>query len=56
MIIYMLIIFIFVFVSSLKFVCLVAVGRWDDNGISLSKKSETRAVGTAQIGYIGDEW
>ncbi|KAH6828771.1 ubiquitin-specific protease 23 [Perilla frutescens var. hirtella] len=29
------------------------VARWDDIGVSLSKKSETRA---ARIGYVGDEW
>lgn len=29
------------------------VARWDDIGVSLSKKSETRA---ARIGYTGDEW
>ncbi|KAL1553778.1 ubiquitinyl hydrolase 1 [Salvia divinorum] len=32
------------------------VGRWDDIDVSLSSKPKTKAVGTAQIGYIGDEW
>ncbi|KAL1563496.1 ubiquitinyl hydrolase 1 [Salvia divinorum] len=32
------------------------VGRWNDNGVALSTKSKTKAPGTAQIGYIGDEW
>ncbi|PIN18508.1 Ubiquitin carboxyl-terminal hydrolase [Handroanthus impetiginosus] len=32
------------------------VARWDGIGVSLSEKSETRAEGTSQIGYIGDEW
>ncbi|KAI3446753.1 hypothetical protein Pfo_003418 [Paulownia fortunei] len=32
------------------------VARWDGIDVSLSEKSEKRAAGTAQIGYIGDEW
>ncbi|XP_047949758.1 uncharacterized protein LOC125195657 isoform X2 [Salvia hispanica] len=32
------------------------VGRWNNNGAALSTKSKTRAPGTVQIGYIGDEW
>ncbi|XP_041998545.1 ubiquitin carboxyl-terminal hydrolase 23-like isoform X1 [Salvia splendens] len=32
------------------------VGRWDGIDVSLSTKAKTKAAGTAQIGYIGDEW
>ncbi|XP_047940665.1 ubiquitin carboxyl-terminal hydrolase 23-like [Salvia hispanica] len=32
------------------------VGRWDGIDVSLSTKSKRKAAGTAQIGYIGDEW
>ncbi|KAG8367586.1 hypothetical protein BUALT_Bualt16G0087400 [Buddleja alternifolia] len=32
------------------------VARWDGIDVSFSEKSERKAAGSAQIGYIGDEW